>query len=109
MAIFQVSKVKAEFPSPPRIANFVNTAVANDLMVLTFAFVDPSQFPTVGPDDVIQLEAKGFEQVALPRSAFAGWLAQVVTLVSGLGDRETLGWNEITKVVTEANAKSAKP
>jgi hypothetical protein len=112
MPIFQVNKVKAGFTAPPRVSNFVSTNLANDLMVLTFAFIDPSKFsaPPGTPDNAtIEIEADAFEQLALPRSAFAGWLTQAIRLVSGLGDRDTFGWSEIVRVVSESTGSSTKP
>ena len=109
MPVIQVSGVVSDFQSPPRVANFVQTTVANDLMVLTFAFIDPSKVPNAGGSDTVTVEAKAFDQIAIPRSAFAGWLAQAVAMISGLPDRTSLGWDEIAKVVADAAAKNVKP
>jgi hypothetical protein len=42
-------------------------------------------------------------------SDVSAWLGQAVALISGLGDRETFGWNEVSRIVNEVNAKQAKP
>jgi hypothetical protein len=110
MGILRVTGIKGEFTSPPPAVNYIHTNVANDLVVLTFGFVDSSSLSVKEGEEQtpIDVQAQAFERIAVPRSAFAGWLGQVARLISGLPDRETFGWDEFSKVVTEANSAPAK-
>ena len=107
MTTISVQRGKSDVQGPPQLANLVETTLVNEMMLVSFAFFDPARAmaESSAPDAPAIVEANAFSQIAVPRTAFAQWLVQVVEMVSKLGDRDTFQWQEIDRIVTESRNK----
>lgn len=95
-------EVGAGKPAP--VATVAVTSLVNELVVLSFAYYDPL-LARAGPDGQLKVDAEVFSQIALPRSTCAHWLEQTLTMVKGLNDRDTLGWDRVVSLVTDTGEK----
>lgn len=71
----------------------------NELVILTFGYFHPGQLkPPAAEEQPTTAEVTPFAQIAMPRSVFGPWLQSVVSILKGLPDRESFGWNEIERM-----------
>lgn len=96
----QVKILAAPPGTPPVTANAAGTSLVHDLVVLSFGYFNPLTVPPP-VKGVVTASAPVFQQIAMPRSSFAGWLRSTLTLIAGAKDRDAYGWAEIQKALAE--------
>jgi hypothetical protein len=97
-------ELKNERPSPATFSNAMALNTLNESLVFTFGYFDPMVLKPE-PDGALKAVAPVFAQVAVPRTSFAPWLVQAMTLISRLPDRDTFGWSEVAQLFASTPAR----
>ncbi len=94
-------ELKNELKAPASFANAMALNTINESLVFTFGYFDPTALKRE-TDGSLKATAPVFAQIAVPRTSFAPWLVQAMTLIRDMPDRDTFGWAEVVKLISES-------